>query len=237
MPAFLFCYKKLPLIHQADNMRKGFLILLFFTSFLSAQSDSTVVDHKYLEDQVYFNLSYIQLMNLPNEISQSGFSFGLYGGFIKDFPLNPKRNIGFGLGLGYGFSNFYFDVNLPAAEPVDTEPITIKNNKILLHKVEFPVELRFRNSTATRYKFWRFYPGIKFAYVFAQNTSFGKSLDYNDDIIDVNDFIYGLTFSVGYNKWNLQFYYGLNDLFTNNINNDNDIQINDFRIGLIFYIF
>lgn len=225
------------MIHQADNMRKGFLILLFFTSFLSAQSDSTVVDHKYLEDQVYFNLSYIQLLNLPDEISQSGFSFGLYGGFIKDLPLNPRRNIGLGLGLGYGFSNYYFNVNLPVVEPVTTEPTTIKNNKILLHKVEVPVELRFRNSTSTRYKFWRFYPGVKFAYVFAQNTSYGKNLDFEGDIMDVTDFIYGFTFSAGYNKWNLQLYYGLNDLLTGNANNDFDIAINDFRIGLIFYIF
>lgn len=219
-------------------MRKGFLILLFFTSFLSAQSDSTVVDHKYLEDQVYFNLSYIQLLNLPDEISQSGFSFGLYGGFIKDLPLNPRRNIGLGLGLGYGFSNYYFNVNLPVVEPVDDEPTTIKNNKILLHKVEFPVEIRFRNSTATRYKFWRFYPGVKFAYVFAQNKSFGKNLEFEDDeILKVNDFIYGFTFSVGYNKWNLQLYYGLNDLFTNSMSNNHNVKINDFRIGLIFYIF
>jgi len=218
-------------------MRKIVILILFFSTSLKAQVDSTFVDDKYLEDQIYFGLTYIQLLNLPDQISQSGFSYGLAGGFIKDFPLNKRRNIGLGVGLGYGFNNYYFNVHLNVVEPAD-EDGTIRNNKLILHSVELPIELRFRSSTAVKYKFWRFYPGVKLAYKFAQNTSFGKSIDFDvDDIIEVNDFLYGLTFSVGYNKWNLYTYYGLNDLFTQTSNNDYDIKINDFKIGLIFYMF
>lgn len=218
-------------------MRKIAIFFLLFTGFIQAQKDSTFVDNKYLEDQLYFNLTYIHMLNLPDKISQSGFSFGLGGGFIKDFPLSEKRNIGLGAGLGYGLNNYYFNVQLDAAEPSATEE-TLKNNKIILHTVELPIELRFRNSTALKYKFWRFYPGFKIAYVFANNTSFSRSADFDvSDIININDFIYGLTFSAGYNKWNLHLYYGLNDLFNESNANDYQINISDFRIGLIFYIF
>ncbi len=218
-------------------MPKIALFLLLFTGFIQAQKDSTFVDDKYLEDQIYLNLTYIHMLDLPDRISQSGFSFGLAGGFIKDFPLSKKRNIGLGAGIGYGLNNYYFNVQLDAVNPSVAEE-TLKNNKIIMHTVELPIELRFRNSTALKYKFWRFYPGFKIAYVFANNTSFSKSADFDvSDIININDFIYGLTFSAGYNKWNLHLYYGLNNLFNETDVNDYEINISDFRIGLIFYIF
>jgi len=201
-------------------MRKIAILFLLFTGFIQAQKDSTFVDNKYLEDQLYFSLTYIQMLNLPDRISQSGFSFGLGGGFIKDFPLSKKRNIGLGAGLGYGFNNYYFNVEIDAVTPTETE-VKLKNNKIVLHTLELPIELRFRNSTALKYKFWRFYPGF---------------IDVSE-IIEINDFIYGLTFSAGYNKWNLHLYYGLNNLFDETGVNNYDINISDFRIGLIFYIF
>ncbi len=217
-------------------MRKIAVLFFLFSGFLQAQNDSTFVDDKYLEDQIYFNLTYIHMLNLPDRISQSGFSFGLGGGFIKDFPLNERRNIGLGAGLGYGLNNYYFNVKLEEAVPnEDSNPV---NNKIIMHTVELPIELRFRGSTASKYKFWRFYPGIKIAYAFAKNTSFGKSADFDvKDVIEVNDFLYGLTFSAGYNKWNLHLYYGLNDLFNETQKNDYNINISDLRVGLIFYIF
>lgn len=217
-------------------MRKIAVLFFLFSGFLQAQNDSTFVDDKYLEDQIYFNLTYIQMLNLPDRISQSGFSFGLGGGFIKDFPINERRNIGLGAGLGYGLNNYFFNVKLDEAVPNDDSGAV--NNKIILHTVELPIELRFRGSTASKYKFWRFYPGIKIAYTFAKNTSFGKSADFNvKDFIKVNELLYGLTFSAGYNKWNLHLYYGLNDLFNETQNNDVDINISDLRVGLIFYIF
>ncbi|MCP4882478.1 MAG: PorT family protein [Flavobacteriales bacterium] len=229
--------KKLPLIIQKSAMRKIAVLIFLFSSFLHAQNDSTFVDDKYLEDQLYFNLTYIHLLNLPDRISQSGFSFGLGVGFIKDFPLNEKRNIGLGAGLGYGFNNYFFNVKIDEEIPIEGVKIDL-NNKIILHTVELPIELRFRGSTATKYKFWRFYPGFKIAYAFGRRTSFGKSEDLNvKDIIEVNELLYGLTFSAGYNKWNFYLYYGLNDLFNTTPVNDFDINISDLRAGLIFYIF
>ena len=218
-------------------MRKIAVLIFLFSSFLHAQKDSTFVDDKYLEDQLYFNLTYIHLLDLPDRMSQTGFSFGLGAGFIKDFPLNKARNIGLGAGLGYGFNNYFFNVKLDEAIPNDNDNNKL-NNKVILHTVELPIELRFRGSTATSYKFWRFYPGFKIAYAFGRRTSFGKSENIDvRDIIEVNDLLYGLTFSAGYNKWNFHLYYGLNDLFNTSPASDFDANISDLRAGLIFYIF
>jgi len=217
-------------------MRKFLFLVLLISSCVKAQSDSTFVDNKYLEDQIYLNLTYISLLNTPPPISQSGFSFGLGGGFIKDLPVNSKRNVAFGVGLGYGFNNYYFNVRFENEEP--NEDKTTLNSKIMLHVVELPLEFRFRTSTATRYKFWRFYPGLKFSYAFAENLSLGKDADFEvEGVAQYNDFLYGLTFSAGYNKWNIHLYYGLNDLITNAEGNDYEFAITDFRIGLVFYVF
>ncbi len=217
-------------------MRKFLFLVLLISSCVKAQSDSTFVDDKYFEDQIYLNLTYISLLNTPPPISQSGFSFGLGGGFIKDLPVNSRRNVAFGVGLGYGFNNYYFNVRFENEDP--NEDRTTLNSKIMLHVVELPLEFRFRTSTATRYKFWRLYPGFKISYAFAENLTLGKDADFEvEGVAQYNDFLYGLTFSAGYNKWNIHLYYGLNDLITNAEGNDYEFAITDFRIGLVFYVF
>jgi hypothetical protein len=218
-------------------MRKLAFLLLFLGSLLQAQNDSTFVDDKYLEDQLYFSLTYISLLNTPPPVSQSGFSFGLGGGFIKDFPLNERRNVALGAGLGYGFNNYYFNIRFIKETPEGSETVTL-NNKFMLHMVELPIELRFRTSTAERYKFWRFYPGFKISYVFGENLSLGKDADFDSgEVVENEKLLYGLTFSAGFNKWNIHLYYGLNDLLTNTPGNEYEFGINDIRIGLIFYVF
>lgn len=218
-------------------MRKLTFLALLFCSLAKAQTDSTFVDEKYLEDQLYLSLTYISLLNTPPPISQSGFSFGLGGGFIKDIPLNPRRNVALGAGLGYGFNNYYF--NFRFEKETEEGPQTVSlNSKYRLHMLEVPLELRFRTSTATRYKFWRFYPGFKLSYVFFENLSLERDPDFDTgEVVKYNELLYGLTFSGGYNKWNIHVYYGLNDLLTNTPQNEFDFNITDFRIGLIFYVF
>jgi Outer membrane protein beta-barrel domain len=218
-------------------MRKIAILFLFFTSYLIAQNDNTFVDNKYLEDQLYINLTYIKLLELPNQISQTGLSFGLGLGFIKDLPVNKQRNIGFGIGLGYGLNNYYFNVKEDVITPENPDSSVLKSNKIVLHTVEMPIEFRIRTSTAQRYNFWRIYPGFKMAYVFSTKTNLKQREDFDvSDVIDFNKFIYGITLSTGYDKWNFHVYYGLNELFTNSINNPNNFVIQDLRLGLIFYI-
>ena len=229
-----------------NMMRIITFLLLFFAIAARGQQEINFVDEKYLEDQLYIDLTYISLVNTPNFIDQSGFSFGFGGGFIKDLPFNKRRNFGLAVGLGYGFNNYYFDylplqvdpLDDPVPDPPIEEDLSPINNKIMLHTVELPIELRFRTSTPTKYRFWRFYPGFKVSYVFLERLRLGERGDINvEDFIEANDFLYGLTFSGGYNKWNLMLYYGLNELFKDSGPSPVEYDIHDFRVGLIFYMF
>ncbi len=218
-------------------MRKLIFLILFLGSLARAQNDSTFVDDKYLEDQIYFSLTYISLLNTPPPVSQSGFSFGLGGGFIKDIPLNARRNVALAAGLGYGFNNYYFNIRFNQETEEGPETVVL-NNKFMLHMVELPIELRFRRSTPLKYRFWRFYPGFKISYVFGENLSLGQNEDFDSgDVVENEKLLYGLTFSGGFNKWNVHVYYGLNDLLTNTRDNEYAFGINDLRIGLVFYVF
>jgi len=218
-------------------MQKIALFFFLFSSLIYAQNDSTFVDHKYLEDQLYANVTYIKLLELPKPISQTGFSYGIGFGFIKDLPLNKRRNLAVGLGLGYGANIYYFNVKEAEVAPNQNNSNILKSNKITMHTVEMPIEFRFRTSTAQKYKFWRLYPGFKMAYVFASNSSLKQRENFDvNDVIEMSEFNYGLTLSTGFNKWNFHLYYGLKDLFSESKNNSYPINIKDLRLGLIFYI-
>jgi len=219
-------------------MRKLTILFFLFAGFINAQNDSTFVDTKYLEDQFYANITYVKLLSLPEPISQTGFSYGIGFGFIKDLPVNKNRNIAFGLGLGYGYNSYYFNVKeFSPLVPIPLESTELSSNKVGMHNVEVPIEIRFRTSTPEKYNFWRIYPGFKFSYAFAANTNLKQREDFDvKKIVDINYFQYGPTLSVGYNKWNFHVYYGLGELFENVDKNSYEIGIHDLQLGLIFYI-
>ncbi len=145
-------------------MRNCFQLLLICFGFtLSAQTvqDTLVPDPDYLEDQFYVGVTYNLLLNKPERVKQRNLSYGLQAGFIKDIPLNRKRNVAIGLGLGYAVNSYY--TNLRAVEngenftyAVIPDDFSYKRNKIETHLVELPIEFRLRNSNPVDYKFWRF---------------------------------------------------------------------------------
>lgn len=224
------------------------IILVFLLSFICeyglCQVDSTFVDPKYLEDQFYFGLSYNRLIDSPSdEFVQNGVSGGFYAGYIRDIPFNKNRNFGIGIGLGYSYNVYVQNIKITQVaddynyEFIPTDDFDI--NRFSTKAVEFPFEIRWRTSTATKYSFWRIYTGVKFGYVFSS-----KSI-YEDDsgrievegIDDLENLQYGLTISVGYGSINLNFYYGLNPLFENaKTIDDLPLDMTRLNVGLIFYI-
>jgi len=206
----------------------------------------TAIDSLYKEDQFYIGVTYNLLVKRPKDISQSGFSSGFHLGFIKDMPINKKRNVAIGIGLGYSGNSFNQNMlinkndadNFTYSVLYDSE-INYTKNKFSTHMIELPIEFRWRTSTAIEYKFWRIYTGFKIGYVFAHTTKFKGdlgTLKFNDDT-DFNDFQYGLTISMGYNTWNIHFYYALNPIFSSNAKlNDHVIDMSTIKIGLMFYI-
>src|SRR5690606_2499041 len=221
----------------------GFLLFLGTNAQEQDPVDWMEVDTKYLEDQVYIGLGYNLLLNKPDLVSQRNLSYGLQLGFIKDLPLNQNRNFGLGLGLGYAVNSYYSNmIALDGADAVGyqiTEVEGFKRSKFELHGVEFPLELRWRTSTAEEYKFWRIYAGAKLGYIFS-----GRSrlvLDQGREGFsnaDIEKFQYGLTLSFGFHTWNLHFYYGLNPLLKDGkrLDTGEALDFKVLRIGLIFYI-
>lgn len=227
-------------------------LLLFVFSIpicLAAQTeqDSMSVDKRYLEDQFYAGITYNFMLGLPDDVSQRNFSYGLQSGFIKDIPLNEKRNIGFGVGLGLGLNTYY--TNIRAIEVGDniqyqlpSEDLDVKRSKIETHLVELPLEFRWRNSNASEYNFWRVYAGLKLSYVINARSKFVA--DFNDQSYkstfnnnDVRRLKYGITLNFGYHNFNMHLYYSLTGLLNDDVTiNDEAFKIRPLRIGFIFYI-
>lgn len=222
-------------------MKKIGFIFAFITTVCIAQSKDSI-SNKYLEDQFYVGITYNTLNSLPEGISQNGFSNGISLGFIKDLPINEQRNIGFGLGFGYG-RNTYLQ-NLQITEVNNNTEFGIvsdfKRNKFTLHTLEIPIEFRLRTSTIDKYQFWRIYTGMKLAYVFASNAKLKKDGTTTKvrGISEIQNFQYGLTVGAGYGTWNLNIYYGISEIFSGAQLQDSSVAIKprDLRIGLIFYI-
>jgi hypothetical protein len=209
-----------------------------------SQVDSTVVDSKYLEDQFYLGLNYNRLINVPtDDFIQNGVSGGLYVGYIRDIPFNKNRNIGVGIGLGYSFNVYLQNIkiietsNRTSYEIIPTDKFD--KNRFSTKTIELPIELRWRNSTATKYSFWRIYGGLKLGYVLSSKSIYEDSNGRIEvkDIQELEKLQYGLTFSVGYSSINLNFYYGLNPLFEGSKTVDDvSIDLTRLSVGLIFYI-
>lgn len=239
------------IFHYICNMRYIPLILFFNLMSLSlfAQQpvvDTTFVDDKYREDQFYISVTYNLLQLKPDGMSQRGFSSGFHFGFIRDMPINDRRNIALGVGLGLS-SNSYNqnmlisqdETNDYVYEIINEDEVSIDRNKITTYLVEFPIEFRWRTSIAKDYKFWRIYTGVKFGYVFMNSSKYKGSLGTikNSNIDDINTLQYGLTLSAGYSTWNFHLYYGLNPVFKDSATlNSEPIDTSSIKIGLMFYI-
>lgn len=210
------------------------------------KSDSTnitvkVIDSLYREDQFYIGLTYNLLQNRPSGLSQNSFSSGLHIGFLRDIPLNKRRNHAIAIGLGYSMNDFRQNLKITELDgkfnyEIDND---FDKNKIALHYVELPIELRWRTSTIQSHRFWRIYTGFKLSYLFLNKSKFvGPETTYkyfgNDDF---NKFQYGAYISFGYNTWNFHAYYGLNSLLKSEAKLDGkSIDMNTLNIGLMFYI-
>lgn len=220
-----------------------FCLIVLFPLALSAQQ-LKLPDTKYLEDQIYLGLNYNFLLNRPEDVNQRNLSYGIYGGIIKDLPLNANRTIGLGIGLGYGLNAYYSnliaaDTDLGITYSLPDTGVDLKRSKLETHTVEFPIEFRWRNSNPETYKFWRIYTGIKLGYIFSGRskviTASGKNSFENGHI---QNFQYGAILNIGYNTFNFHAYYGFNEILNSDLAtfNGTPIVIKPLRLGVIFYI-
>ena len=200
-------------------------------------------ENRYFEDQFYLGITYNFVRNKPNDFKQRNLSYGLQGGFIKDVPLNTTGTKAMGLGIGLSINNYYSnlavrDDSSGLTYVYDSDISNFKRSKLETHLLEFPLEFRWRTSTAKEYKFWRIYAGVKAAYVMGARSKLVTN-DFTDGFFnsDIRKFQYGLTLNVGYNTFNIHVYYSLTDLFEDRAAiGGQSIGFRPLRIGFLFYI-
>jgi len=230
---------------------KNFLFLLLLISGLTTLAQSPQAtdslykpDPHYLEDQIYFGISYIVLKNLPLDMAQNGFSNTVKFGFIRDIPLNERRNFGIGLGAGLSWDNFYQNLLITVDEQTGAVQYHLlpdgsyRSNSFSFNKIDFPFEIRWRGSTAKKYKFWRLYTGITGSYVYRTASNFVTDkvdLTYKHIKI-IKNWQFGLHISAGYGTWNFNFYYGLNNILKDQVElNGEKVNLRTMKFGFVYY--
>ncbi|MGF1556268.1 porin family protein [Paucihalobacter sp.] len=222
------------------------VVFISFFSLLNAQVeiDSLDLDDKYREDQFYLSVTYNFLSNKPENVTQKGFPTGLHLGFIRDMPVNERRNLSVGLGLGISSNSYNQNILINSNigpdnfDLIDGETISFTKNKFTTYLVEVPFELRWRTSTSSSYKFWRVYTGVKVGYVLFNSSKYEGNLGdiKNKNIENFEKLQYGLTLSFGYSTFNFHVYYSLNNIFKDTSLNGESIDLSALKIGLITYI-
>ena len=219
-----------------------FLCCNFFVGAYAQSNKAAELDSLYREDQIYVGVTYNALVNLPSGVSQNSFSTGFHLGIIRDFPINKRRNVAIGLGLGYSINTFNQNIRISSTTPTTytiLEDINYSKNNFSQHLLELPLEFRWRTSNAETYKFWRVYTGVKMGYLLASKSVYNgePGNETHRGLTGLNTWQYGLTLSVGYNTWNGYIYYGLNPIFDSiSSTNAQSIEMNALKIGFIFYM-
>jgi hypothetical protein len=202
------------------------------------------VDSLYREDQFYFTFTHSTFTHSPSGISTNKFSPGLKLGFLRDFPINKRRNKAIAPGLGLSYANYFQNLFI---FKVDGDPVystnsiasSYRKNKFEQLFIDVPIEFRWRTSIPESHKFWRIYSGLQLSYLV-----YSKSV-YSDEVSsftisnskDFNKFQVGVYLAVGNNTWNFYSYYGLTPIFSSKAQVNNErVSMNALHFGMMFYI-
>lgn len=233
-------------------LRNVFLLVLCGVGLqLNAQTsnlfEEEFVDSLYREDQFFFGFYYNPLINVPEGVSLAAFSGGLELGFIRDIPVNERRNIAVGLGAGWAFDNFGNSLFIGQDEvtgetifrTLDDKVENYKRNRFSMQQITVPLELRWRSSDPLENSFWRVYLGFKLGYVYYYRSNFEQEGNTvrQTNIEEFQPWRMGATLSFGYSTFNFHVYYGLNPLFDSGASvNGQSIDMRVLKFGLMFYI-
>ena len=217
---------------------------IFFMLFCLKVDAQDSAQQAYREDQFYFGISFINLTSDNALFKQNRLSGGFGFGFVRDMPITPSRKWALGIGLGY--ERQWYNTNLLRTTISKSQPIytfqgdNLSNNTSLfsLHSLAIPLELRWRNSDASKYKFWRIYTGLRFHWnlrsVFKAK---GEGFVLDDEINPWTTVGY---LSIGFNTWNLYFGYEFQSILNKDFPMADDItaplNMKGIKFGLMFYL-
>lgn len=230
----------------------NFLSVFFFAALFTLQSraqDSIpidVQDTKYREDQFYVGATYNLISDVPGGVNIRGLSGGLQFGYLRDMPLNDRRNFAIAVGGGFSFDEYgqTLFIGESANENtiftvLDDQKVDFTRNRFSTSTIEAPIELRWRTSTPDNYKFWRVYAGLRVGYVYWYKATFKQegNIVSQTKIPEFDKLRLGTTLSFGYNTFNFFVYYSINPFFKNAVTTDGeDVNFKTIRVGLLFYI-
>ena len=231
------------LISKSTNSYFRFFILfLFLGSSSFAQTKDTlrekpakkIADPK---DHIVVDFSFDSYRNWPDGISQKPYSLGGNAYLMWDYPFGYGP---FSVAIGAGFSTHDVHTNGAITYTIDGkyttfEPLTVKysTNKFSMNYMEIPVELRIRTRGEKSFKM---IVGGKIGYAYNVHTKYadedGKIKVYR--IKNIDPIRYGVTFRVGYNKFNLQGFYALSEIFKKGRGEPGMIPFS-FGVGMLLY--
>ena len=215
-------------------------ILIFTFLFFSCLGFSQEDFQKYREDQIYFSVYYNSLGNELDNFKENKFSSSFNVGFIRDIPISNSRKLALGIGIGYGINSFNNNMKLASNNQNSIVLLSSrdipKKNIFNFSEIQFPLEIRWRNSSPTSYKFWRIYAGLKYSKVLQSSFTHDSFMEnYKLKSVPVNLDQLGFTLNIGYNTWNIGLYKSLRPFFNKKISSLPQ-NLEQFKLGLIFYI-
>ena len=197
---------------------------------------------KYLDDQLYIGFTYNILTAMPNDVKNYSFSNTLSFGYIRDIPLNERRNI------GLGYHTYYTNVAMDCDETGVWNMSVLNSgeylsNRFSLQTLDIPIQVRFRGSTAEKFNFWRVYAGVTFSWVYKNSTTFKDDfvkLRYYD-IPYLNEWLYTANLQVGYGKFTVKVDYTIGSIFKKKYDGatlpiDGISDMRSCNVGLLMYI-
>lgn len=212
------------------------LFFMFFVAIGFSQSENkAVVDSLFREDQFYVSISYNFLQKTPDNFNQYSFSTGLSAGFLRDFPISENRHWAIAPGIGYSFNDLKQTIDLSSI--TNNPDFELVKSRILLHYIDVPIEIRWRNASPESHKFWRIYGGFMASYLingkFKYDGDIGSGTENINDLL--NKFQYATYLTFGFNTWNAYIHYGLNPFFDKD-KTATENNVTTLKIGLMFYI-
>lgn len=204
------------------------------------------VDSTYREDQFYIGLGINILIDKPQNMNQSGFSGGFNFGYIRDMPINKKRNLSIGIGLGLSLNTYSQNLFIGEEDNGETifeilsNDIEYTTNRFSTYIIEMPIQFRWRTSSiGDTSSFWRIYSGFNIGYLYYFRSRFEQFQNEvnQTDVDELDRTRLSFYFAFGKSKINFFFKYSLNPLFDAKLKDTHEaVQINEIKAGLVFYI-
>ena len=217
-------------------MRKLLLFLFLGSLFQTIAQEETP---SFREDQIYLSIAYPYFSDAPNELIQNKLSYNFSLGFIRDMPINKKRTLALGVGLGWDFATVFNNMQFAVQDNSITASSiqgAYQKNTLSMQTLAIPFEMRWRNANETNHAFWRIHTGLSLHiplrfranYTSIGGTQTNINLPYHKTLLRWNAHF-------GFNTWNISIAHDLQPwAISATPNRSFDVRFT--KIGLIFYI-